>query len=316
MTSSETFHDHVKELRNRLFVVFFSVALFSIFGYVFRNSFLNFIHQPLNSPLYYNTPAGAFNLSLKISIIIGIFISIPVILYQIIKFIQPALFNTIKPITISVILATSSVLAIVGAAFGFYILLPLSLHFFGGYSSKNITPLLSASEYFNYVLNIIIAFAILFQIPLIIDFINRIRPLKPKQLLKYQKHTIVGAIIIAIILPFTFDPLTQFIVAIPIVALYYLSIIMVSISNRQTREARLRSKYSKIEPIANKHQTYIPVFNNNDLILDRSKPIPNTNHSSINSSIAKKQPIKVQQNGIKSSKARFIDGFKPVVGSI
>ena len=316
MTSSETFHDHVKELRNRLFIVFLSVALFSILGYVLRNNLLNFIHQPLNSPLYYNTPAGAFNLSFKISAVFGIFISIPVILYNIIKFVQPALFNTIKPITISVILATSSVLAIVGAAFGFYILLPLSLHFFGGYSSKNITPLLSASEYFNYVLNIIIAFAILFQIPLIIDFINRIRPLKPKKLLKYQKHTIVGAIIIAIILPFTFDPLTQFIVAIPIVALYYLSIIMVSISNRQTREARLRSKYSKIEPIANKHQTYIPVFNNNDLILDRSKPIPNTNHSSINSSIAKKQPIKVKQNGIKSSKARFIDGFKPVVGSI
>jgi len=304
VTSSETFHDHVKELRNRLFIVFLSVALFSILGYVLRNNLLNFMHQPLNSPLYYNTPAGAFNLSFKISAVFGLFISIPVILYNIIKFVQPALFKTIEPKTILIILSASCTLAVMGAAFGFYILLPLSLHFFGGYSSKNITPLLSASEYFNYVLNIIIAFAILFQIPLTIDFINRIKPFKPKQLLKYQKHVIVGAIIIALILPFTFDPVTQFIVAIPIVALYYLSIVMVSISNRQTRAARLRSKYSSIEPIANKHKTYVPVFSNN--ALSQNQVI-----------VGEKIKPTVAVNRIRNSRKNntFIDGFRPIVGN-
>jgi len=316
VTSSETFHDHVKELRNRLFIVFFSVAFFSVLGYVIRNNILNFIHQPLNSPLYYNTPAGAFNLSLKISVVTGIFICIPIILYQAIRFIQPALFKKISPRTISSILIASSILAVIGAAFGFYILLPLSLHFFGGYSSKNITPLLSASEYFNYVLNIIIAFAILFQIPLIIDFINRVKPFKPKQLLKYQKYVIVGAIIIAIILPFTFDPLTQFIVAIPIVALYYLSILMVRISNRQTRGAKLRSKYSNLEPIANKHQTYIPVFNNNDLAIERVRPSLKANTQSIDIAVAKKQPVSLNKATSAPNKARFIDGFRPIVGNI
>ena len=305
MTSSETFHDHVKELRNRLFIVFLSVAIFSILGYVLRNNLLNFIHQPLNSPLYYNTPAGAFNLSFKISAVFGVFISIPVILYNIIRFVQPALFNTIKPKTILIILSASCTLAVMGAAFGFYILLPLSLHFFGGYSTKNISPLLSANEYYNYVLNMIIAFAILFQIPLIIDFINRIKPFKTKQLLKYQKHVIVASIIIAIILPFTFDPLTQFVVAVPIVALYYFSIAFVMFSNRLTSTQRARIRYSSIPPMANRSDRYIPVFKSDELNI-KTHSVTNIN----------KQPTKVRTMNKSRKNSSFIDGFRPVVRGI
>jgi sec-independent protein translocase protein TatC len=234
--SSETFHDHVTELRNRIIVVAFSVGLFSLIGYVGRNKIIYFIHKPFNSPLYYNTPAGAFNLTMKIALVIGIFFSLPILIYNIIKFLEPTFSQRLKKGHVNATLLFSCVLAISGAAFGYYILLPMSLHFFGGYSSQTISPLISANEYFNYVINLVITFAILFQIPLIIDFINRIKPFKPRQLLKYQKYIIVGAIVIALVLPFTYDPVTQFVVAIPIVLLYYLSIIMVMVSNRKKKE--------------------------------------------------------------------------------
>ena len=333
MNSSETFHDHVKELRNRLFVVLLSIGIFTVIGYLSRNSIVNFIHEPLSSPLYYNTPSGAFNLSMKISVVTGIFLSIPVILYNAVRFLEPALPTKLKRGHIGLTLIASSVLAIMGGLFGYYILLPLSLHFFGGYSSKTISPLLSANEYFNYVINLIIAFALLFQIPLLIDFANRIKPFRPKQLIKYQKHVIVGAIIIAIILPFTFDPITQFIVAVPIVALYYLSILIITISNRETRKQKTIRKYSNIAPIATKVSSYSPVFNNisTEPII---KPEPVKIEAIPVSIIIAKKPSKyfdvvpksgpvestnltLSRPGIKKiQKTHFVDGFRPVVRGI
>jgi len=333
VNSSETFQDHVKELRNRFLVVLICVAIFSVIGYIGRNLIINFIHRPLGTQLYYTTPAGAFNLMIKISIIVGVFLTIPILLYNVIRFMEPALAKKLSKSHIHTTIFFSCLLAVVGAAFGYFILLPLSLHFFGGYSSKNIAPLLSANDYFNYVINLIIAFAILFQIPLIMDFINRVKPFKPKQLMKYQKYVIVSAIVIALVLPFTYDPITQFVVAIPIIALYYFSVLIIMISNRQTKTEKIRQKYSTIPSVAKIPASYTPAYeiskiepkniqvqiNQPEKIIQKpvarpeSKyfdvaPTGSINQESLNVNLRKKQQIIKQL-----PKTRFIDGFRPVI---
>ncbi len=333
MKSSETFHDHVIELRNRFLIVLISVAIFSTLGYLVRNQIINFIHRPLGSQLYYSTPAGAFNLIMKISVVTGIFLTIPIILYNVIRFLEPALTKKLSKKHIHSTIIFSCLLAVLGAAFGYYVLLPMSLHFFGGYSSKNIAPLLSANEYFNYVINLIIVFAILFQIPLIMDFINRVKPFNTKQLLKYQKYVIVGAIIIAIILPFTYDPITQFVVAIPIIALYYLSVIMILFSNRQKRSDKFKQKLNSIPPIANVKPSYVPVavpeIAHNTKItpvfLDGPEPVKLTienkrtaykylDFAPASKLDSEKVNLELRQNRLKTlPRTRFIDGFRPII---
>ena len=326
MNSSQTFHDHVRELRNRILVVLLCVGLFSVIGYVLRNPIVNFIQRPIASPLYYNTPAGAFNLVFKISFIVGIFLSIPIIVYNLIRFLEPAFSKKIKGKQIIGSLFFSCLLAVMGAAFGYYILLPLSLHFFGGYSSKNISALISANEYFNYVINLGIAFALLFQIPLIIDFINRISPIKPSQLLKYQKHVIVIAIIIAIALPFTFDPITQFVVAVPIIILYYLSILSVMFSNRglHKKQAIEQAVVYYAQPVT---QPVLPIYEPtpahieaHEVISANTRPKPRY----FDVVPARKSPVvnpktSIKQATIKSrpiQKTRFVDGFRPIINNV
>ena len=325
MNSSETFHDHVRELRNRLLVVLICVAIFSVLGYIGRNLIINFIHRPLGTQLYYTTPAGAFNLMMKISIIVGVFLTIPILLYNVIRFMEPALAKKLSKSHIHTTIFFSCLLAVVGAAFGYFILLPLSLHFFGGYSSKNIAPLLSANDYFNYVINLIIAFAILFQIPLIMDFINRIKPFKPKQLIKYQKYVIVSAIIIALVLPFTYDPITQFVVAIPIIALYYLSVLIITINNRPRKAEKVRQKYKSIPSIANVQPNYIAVYNELNLEPqksatkiedDQSEIMKNINlrNQSLNDAPVKRIKVDiVTRTPINQPRPRLIDDFRPLI---
>lgn len=163
---------------------------------------------------------------------VGLFVALPLLIYQVVRFIEPALAQRLGPAAVIKIIFASYLLAATGAAFGFYVIVPTSLHFFNGYSTAQVKPLISATEYLSYVISVLITFALLFQIPLIALFINRIRPIKPSRLLRWQRHIIVAAFLIAVVLPFTYDPVSQFILAIPIVGLYYLSVILIAWTNR------------------------------------------------------------------------------------
>jgi sec-independent protein translocase protein TatC len=236
---------------------------------------------------------------------IGLFVAIPVILYQLIRFIEPALTKRFSKSTIVKILFSSMGLAIAGAAFGYYVILPLSLKFFSGYSTTTIKPLISASEYLNYVVNILITFILLSQIPLIFLFINMIKPLKPRGILKYQKWVIVASFAIAVILPFTYAPITQFLMAAPIIVLYYLSIILLAIVNR-----RANNKVDSAEE-----------FNQNITLAKLTTPKKNldgifSSRADIDATNARMTSIrKTRMKNIepitRTRNTKFVDGFTP-----
>jgi hypothetical protein len=118
----------------------------------------------------------------------------------------------------------STLLAISGAAFAFYVILPGTLAFFKGFQVSGLSALISADNYLGFVTNIIIMFVIVFQIPLLIIFIDIIKPLQPKKLIKLEKWVILGSLIVALLAPFTYDLVTSLLIALPIILLYNLSI--------------------------------------------------------------------------------------------
>jgi sec-independent protein translocase protein TatC len=230
------FLDHVHEARRRLLWVVISFILSGTAAYILRSKIIAVLQRPLGSSLYYTSPAGGFNFVMEAAFLVAVFITLPVIIYQIVRFVEPALPVKIKNIVLAKLIGSSIILAILGAAFAFYILLPQSLHFFSSYASSSIKPLISTGEYLDFVAGMIITFAIVFQIPLFLLFINRIKPLNPRKILRYQKIVIIGSFVIAVILPFTYSPISQFIVVIPIIFLYYISVLLLAIVNHKSKQ--------------------------------------------------------------------------------
>lgn len=232
MTPSQTFHDHVKELRHRVLWCVLAIGISAGIAYGFHLPLIRFMQHPVGVTLYYNSPAGSFNFILKLATLIGMFVALPVMIYNLIRFIEPALPVNITRRTMMIVISSSFCLALGGMAFSFFYLLPMSLEFFGDFATDQIKPLISAGEYLSFLLGHLMTFALMFQIPLVVLFINWITPIKPGKMLRYQRYVIVGAFGLALVLPFTYDPVSQFIVAIPIVILYYVSVILLTFANR------------------------------------------------------------------------------------
>lgn len=232
MTPSLTFHDHIGELRRRIAWIVLAVGVGSAIGYVLRTRVIKLIQHPLGAPLFYSSPAGSFNFIIKTASILGFMLALPLIVYHLVRFIEPALAKPMKRSMIVQLVLFSTILAGLGVAFAFFIMVPMSLHFFSTYSSASIKPLISADEYLSYVLNLIVTFAVLFQIPLVMLFINKIKPLRPRRLLKFQRYVVVGAFVLAVVLPFTYDPISQLIMAVPIIFLFYFSVLLIWWANR------------------------------------------------------------------------------------
>lgn len=228
-----TLYDHIRELQMRLFVVVIALVVAGVIVYIFYAPILAILSSPLNAPLYYTSPAGGFAFIMKICFTGALIIAIPVLSYNLIMFIRPAFIKYLPMKLVFKTVGISTGLAIAGAIFAFYCILPGTLLFFKGFDVNGLNALISADNYLGFVTNIIITFVIVFQIPLIIAFIDKIKPLMPRKLLKMEKWVILGSLVVALLAPFTYDLVTSLLIALPIIALYNLSIVMVVIRHNR-----------------------------------------------------------------------------------
>jgi sec-independent protein translocase protein TatC len=235
--STTTMSDHIRELQMRIIVSVISLGVVGFVAYLFYGRILEFLSSPLGSPLYYTSPAGGFAFVMKICLMCAVIVTIPIIFYNVVMFIRPAFMKVLTMKRVLVTTVSSTLLAISGAIFAFYCILPGSLLFFKGYQVKGLSALISADSYLGFVTNIIITFVIVFQIPLIIGFIDTIKPLKPKQLLKLEKWVVIGSLVIALLAPFTYDLVTSILIAVPIIILYNLSIIVVALRHSNKKRS-------------------------------------------------------------------------------
>jgi sec-independent protein translocase protein TatC len=136
-------------------------------------------------------------------------------------------------------MVASSTLAIIGISFGYFFGLPAAMHFLlQNFSSDRIQALISIQSYMSFVMIYLLGSALLFQIPLILLLINRIKPLQPKKLLVNQRWFIFGAFILGAIISPTPDIRNQLVLTGPIIAMYEISIVMIWLINRRRRRPR------------------------------------------------------------------------------
>lgn len=232
-----TFLEHIEELRTRLFWAVGSILVISSLGYLIKDQLINVLLHPLGQQqLYYLTPVGGFSFLIKICFYFGVLVSIPLIIYHFYRYLQP-LMDT-KTRSIKTYIFFSTLLAAAGVGFAYFISLPAALHFLTDFNINQITAMLTVDSYLTFVLSYLLGAALLFQIPLVLLIINGITPLKPKGLMGYQRHVILGAFIIAAVISPTPDIANQALLALPIIVMYQVGIVLVWLRNRKQRNPR------------------------------------------------------------------------------
>ncbi len=247
-TIQKTFIEHIHELRGRLLWIALFAAGFGGLAYGIHEKILDLIQRPLGQTLYFTSPTGGFSFIFKLCFVTGLVLSMPVIFYHVFGFLGPLLARNRKR-TIIIYTFWSSLLAAFGLVFAYFISLPAALHFLTSIGGNNIESLIGANEYFNFALAYLAGFAALFQLPLVVSFINRIKPLKPSGMMKAQKYVILGSLMSAAVLTPTPDPFNMLIMAVPMVFLYQFSIGLVWLINRKRPPEATKTPTAAVTPV-------------------------------------------------------------------
>lgn len=229
---AKTFLEHLIELRNRLLFWLACLFLFCLLGYVLHPMLIDLLIRPLGTPLFYSSPSGGLEVVLNVSLLFGFIVSLPILFYEMVMFVWPAIRFFNKTSIIMSMLA-SSVLGVVGVVSCYVLVLPPSLRFLGYFEKDGISALISANNYFSFVVRYMISFAIIFQMPLVLWLINFFVKLTFIKLLSGLKWVIVIAFVFSAVLTPSGDVVNQFIVASPIVLLYCFSVIIIFLVNRR-----------------------------------------------------------------------------------
>lgn len=236
---TKPFMEHVHELQLRLMVIFVAILAGAGVAYKFHEPLLELVQKPLGQTLYYTSPAGGFTSLFKLCIAAGVVIATPVILYNAYKFLEPLMTNRRRGAVIRYT-AASVLLAYAGIIFAYTVSLPASLRFLSTFGDGNVQSLITIDSYYNFALSYIISFALVFQLPLYVLFINRIKPLKPGGMMGAQRYIILGSFVAAAILTPTPDPFNQFLMAAPAIVLYQIGVLLVWRVNRKERRKQLK----------------------------------------------------------------------------
>lgn len=234
---------HLAELRRRVLVCAAIMFAGSCLGFALREPVVAVLQRPLGQELYYTSPQGSFDFVVRVSMLIGLFLTLPAAVYNLLRFIEPALSKPLGRRLPILAVVSSGGLTLGGAAFAYYVGLPAALHFFAGVGTPQLHALIGADRYFSFVLAYVATFAVVFHLPLLLLLINHVTPLGPSSLARWRKWVIVGAFAVALVIPSAPDPLSQIILAVPLIILYELSVCLVWLANRRHKPAPASVKH-------------------------------------------------------------------------
>jgi sec-independent protein translocase protein TatC len=223
------FSVHLEELRDRLIKCFMAVAVGFVISYFFKEKLFDILVKPLigvmeqgETLIYTGLPEAFFTL-VKVSFLSSLIVTSPVIIYQFWMFVAPGLYTKEKKLLLPIIFL-SSFFFIGGSLFGYFVVFPYGFKFFLGFATETIRPLPSMKEYLSFSSKLLLAFGLVFELPLVITFLAKLGIISVDFLKKNRKYAVllffVGA---AIITPP--DIITQVMMAIPLMGLYEISII-------------------------------------------------------------------------------------------
>jgi sec-independent protein translocase protein TatC len=220
--------EHLAELRSCLLWSMVALLVAAVCCYYFSTFTFAILTAPYfeafaGAPLVGTGPAEAFMLKLKVALASGIFFASPFIFYQVWRFISPGLYAEEKRLVVPFVVSTST-LFIGGAAFCYYAVIPFAFAFFQAeYSSINVSPTIKISEHVSTMLQGMLAFGIVFELPVLAFFLARVGVITKQMLVDGTRLAIVIIVILSAVLTPP-DVVSQLLMAAPLTALYFISI--------------------------------------------------------------------------------------------
>ncbi|QQS38254.1 MAG: twin-arginine translocase subunit TatC [Ignavibacteriales bacterium] len=232
-----TFLDHLEELRWRLIYALIGLVAATAFCWIFIDYLIEFIllkpAKDAGATLQNLRPFGQLFMYFQVSIVAGIILSLPNIFYQVWKFIAPALKKRERKYIFLIVLY-STVCFLAGIVFAYYIMLPLTLKFASQFGSSEISNAFAIDEYLSIIISVMLAAGLIFELPMVSFFLSKLGILTPAFMKKYRRHSIVIIMILAAFLTPGADPVSQLILAAPLLVLYEISIFISKLSVRKT----------------------------------------------------------------------------------
>ena len=245
-----SFIEHLTELRSRLLKSIVYLFIFFVISYIFAENIYGFLVEPyadavkddnINRRLIYTALHETFITYLKVAFFSAIFVTSPIILTQIWKFVAPGLYTNEKKALLPYLIATPT-LFLLGGMLVYYLVMPLAIKFFLSFETSaqisNLPIQLEAkvNEYLSLIMRLIFAFGISFQLPVLLTLLARVGFVDSEYLKKRRKYVIIIIFAVAAILTPP-DPITQIGLGIPLLILYELSILSVRLIEKKKNNA-------------------------------------------------------------------------------
>jgi sec-independent protein translocase protein TatC len=238
--SKMSFLEHLDELRKRLIYIVYSLLAGCIVAYIFIAKIFDFIMKPMQqvlppgSYLQYTSGAEPFMLYIKIGFLTGIFISSPLILWQVWKFIAPGLYTHEKKFAIPFVFL-STVFFVSGGVFAHYVAFPVTWVFFNSFSTDYMRFVPKIDEAFSLYTKMLLGFGAVFEMPTLVFFLARMGVVTGQFLLKYFKYALLIIFIVAAVISPGTDMMSQVVMAVPMLALYIISIAIAFIFQKRRK---------------------------------------------------------------------------------
>ncbi len=215
--------EHFVELRNRIIISLVAIFAGALVSFIFSEHLITYFTQHAGE-LVFLSPPEAFITSIKLSVFVGFMAALPIVLSQFWLFILPALTRS-ERITLYIVIPSSILLFYAGIVFCFYLVLPMAVRFLTEFGSPALAPMFSLRNYVAFMLQLLLPFGLVFEIPLMTSILVRLRLISARALRRSRKYALVIVFVVAAILTPP-DITTQLMLALPIILLYEVSILL------------------------------------------------------------------------------------------
>jgi len=236
-----SFLDHLEELRRRILNMLIAVGIAFAACWTFGNDIFKFISKPIEAAVGSNgmiflSPTEPFNLIVKISFVVAVFLASPFIMAQAWLFIAPGLYKHERKYALPFIIS-SSLLFMAGGAFGYLVAFPFALQFLVQMGRDlGMTPQISGVNYFDMFIMIELGLGIVFEIPAVIFVLSRIGIVSAGSLLRNTKYAVLLSFVVAAVITPTADIPNMMTMAVPMIVLYLLGVVVAFVFGKKRRK--------------------------------------------------------------------------------
>jgi sec-independent protein translocase protein TatC len=230
-----SFLDHLEELRHRIIMIVYGMAVAFAFALIFRNEMWDFVRQPAHTALVHLgvnppdlaqiSPMDLFQITwMKLPLLVALFLASPWVLYQVWAFIAPGLYKHERKWAIPFV-TSSAGLFIVGGLFAYFVIFRFGLEFLLGLGmGHGVRPVISVTEYYDLFVDVMLAVGVVFEIPVLLFLLTLVRIVSPVFLIKHSRYAIMAIVVLAAIITPTGDVFNLTLFATPMIILFYVGV--------------------------------------------------------------------------------------------